>query len=303
MCGCKKCTVEDWKQGRRCETPNVEKYPKFVLLNPNQKIAEQFDHKLSEENKLFAMTKQIDKKFCTCSSRTWSSLKYEVERRGFIWQRRRKQNISDIVMELCTKFSLSIPLHVKSIPELNDFFSKLHVSWFNFEPIRFIATHRLNNLYPELVSQWEDYVQDFKKYCSERNLREYASILFSEESDNIFIIEVDEQYNKMKLSDISLLRDSLCVVLGCDAISVHLVTVKIGSLLLSFCYCFDDYINKFNLTPRQLKSLAEIKLCKITSLEDKNNLFVYNNIQSCKVCYLFLIMLNVSSDLMIDSPT
>ena len=88
----------------------------------------------------------------------------------------------------------------------------------------------------------------------------------------------------MKLSEISRLRESLICVLGCGAISVHLVAVGTGSLLLSFCYCFDDYINKFNLKPRQLKSLAEVKVCRITSLRDKHNQFVYNDIQRYKVC-------------------
>ena len=132
---------------------------------------------------------------------------------------------------------------------------------------------------------WEEYVQHFKKYCSERNLKEYSGIFFNEEIDNIFILEIDEHYHNMKLSEIPYLRDSLICVLGCDAISVHLVAVKKGSLLLSFCYCFDDYIIKFqNLTQRQLKSLAEIKVCRITSLKDKHNQFVYNDIQSYKVC-------------------
>ena len=304
MCGCKKCTVKDLKQGRRCETPIVVKYPKLVLLKPNQKIAERFNHTLDKEIELYARTTEIDEKFRECFYLTCSCLKCEVEGNGQKEQRGPKQDISDIVMKLCSFFSVPLPVHVTTIQELIDLFmSKLRVSWFNFEPVRFIATQQLGDLYPEVIQEWEDYDQDFKKYCSERNLGDYARILFNEENGNIFIIEIDEEYYEMKLSDISLLRKSLSRVLGCKTISVHLITVEKCCLLLSFCYCCDDYLNKFNLTPRQLKSLAEIKLCKITSLKDKNNLFVYNNIQSCKVCYLFLIMLNVSSDLMIDSPT
>jgi len=133
---------------------------------------------------------------------------------------------------------------------------------------------------------WDDYDQHFKKYCSEHNLKEYAGILFNEENDYIFILEIDESYHDMKLAEIPLLRKSLIRVLDCPAVSVHLVAVRTSSLLLSFCYCFDDYIDKFSLTPTQLKSLAEIKLCRITSLKDKHNQFVYENIQSCKVCYM-----------------
>ena len=279
MCSCKKCTVEDWKQGKRCENPMTEEYPKFVLLSPNHRIAAQLQHGLVEENELYAMTEEIDKEFRSCSYQTWCSLKYEVEARD-----QRKQVISDIIMKL---WALPIP-DVTNIRELNNLFSKLHVSWFNFEPIRLIASHMLRS-YPEVIQQWEDYVKHFEKYCSDRNVREYASILFNEESGNIFTIEIDEQYNEMKLSDIALLRESLSTVLGFHALSVHLVTVK-GCLLLSFCYCFDDYINKFNLTPRQLQSLANSELCKITSLKDKHNVFDYNDIQNYKVCYLFFIV-------------
>ena len=284
MCGCGSCTIFDWKQGRRCEKPNTEKYPKFVLLNPNQSIAARFDHTLSEENELYAMTTDIDERFRKCSVKTWSSLRCEVEGYGARKRRGPKQDISDIVMELRIYFQLPMPINVTSIEELNDLFSKIRVSWFNFKPIHYIATSRLGDLYPEVIQMWEEYVQHFKKYCSERNLKEYSGILFNEESDNVFILEIGECYYKMKLSDIPLLRDSIICVIGCRAISVHLVAVGTGSLLLAFCYCCDDYINKFNLTPKQLKSLAEVKVCRITSIRDKHNQFVYNDIQSYKVC-------------------
>ena len=297
MCGCGSCTIKDWKQGRRCEKPNMEEYPKFVLLNPNHKIASQFCHTLSEENEMSAMTKVIDDKFRACSLETWSSLKYEVEGRGKRRRRGPKQDISDIVMALCIKFSISMPISVESIPELNHLLSTtIRVSWYNFEPIHFIATRRLGDLYPNIIQMWEEYVQHFEKYCSERNLKEYCGVFFNEEIDNIFILEIDERYHDMKLSEIPYLRDSLIYVLGCGPISVHLVAVKKGSLLLSFCYCFDDYIIKFkNLTPRQLKSLAEIKVCRITSLRDKSNQFIYNDIQSYKVCYMFFNLLCASN--------
>ena len=295
MCGCKKCTLEDLKQGRICEKPNIEEYPKFVLLNPNHEIAAQFQHTYGEQKNLFLMTEEIYKKFRSCSFQTWFYLNCEIDGRSQRMRRGAKQDIRDIVMELCMKFAFHtlLSLHIESIPQLSELlFTTMRVSWFNFEPIRFIATHRLSNLYPDVLKQWDDYAEQFKKYCSERNLRDYAGILFNEDSDNVFIIEIDEQYNEMTLSDISLLRDTLCNVLGCGAVSVHLITVRKGSLLLSFCYCLDDYISKFeNLTPRQLRSLAEVKLCQITRLKDKNDKFDYKEIQSYKVCYLFVIIL------------
>ena len=206
MCGCGTCTIKDWKQGRRCEKPNTEKYPKFMLLNPNQSIAARFHHTLSEENELYAMTADIDEKFRVCSCKTWSSLKCEVE--GYE-DRKRRGPKQDIVMELrTTYFQLLMPIHVTSIEELNDLFSKIRVLWFNFEPIHYIATIRLGDLYPKVIQMWEDYVCHFRKYCSERYLKEYSGILFNEESDNVFILEIDECFYEMKLSDIPLLRDS-----------------------------------------------------------------------------------------------
>ena len=304
MCGCGVCTIKDWQQGRKCIKPNTAEYPKFVLLNPKHAIATHFRRPLSKQNELYAMTKDIDDKFRACSVLTWCSLKCEVEGKCQQDRRGQQQDVSDIAMELCTYFQLPIPVHVTTMQELNSLFHRICVSWFHFQPIHYIATHRLGKLYPEVVEMWEDYIQCFKKYCSERNLREYSSILFNEENENIFILEIDERYYEMKLSDISRLRESLICVLGCGAISVHLVAVGTGSLLLSFCYCFDDYINKFNLTPRQLKSLAEVKVCRITSLRDKHNQFVYNDVQSYKVVIksnLFLILLNVYN--CIDSST
>jgi len=87
---------------------------------------------LLETNELFAMTTNIDKEFRTYSLQIWSRLKCEVEK---------SLDISDIAMELRTYFHLPMPAHITSIQDLNIlFFSTLHVSWFNFEPIRFIAT-------------------------------------------------------------------------------------------------------------------------------------------------------------------
>ena len=87
----------------------------------------------------------------------------------------------------------------------------------------------------------------------------------------------------MKLSDISCLCDSLCYVLDCNNLSVHLLAVSQGSLLLVFCYCFNDYLSKFKLTSKQLICLADINICTILSLRDISSRFVYNNIQNYKV--------------------
>ena len=130
-------------------------------------IAARFDHTLSEENELYAMTTDIDERFRECSVKTWSSLRCEVEGYGARNRRGPKQDIGDIVMELRIYFQLPMPINVTSIEELNDLFSKIRVSWFNFKPIHYIATSRLGDLYPEVIQMWEEYVQHFKKYCSE----------------------------------------------------------------------------------------------------------------------------------------
>ena len=190
-------------------------------------------------------------------------------------QRRIPVVIDDVVRLLQNELGLPVPQEITDVDDLNHYFKSISVSWFNFQPIALISKVFLNPFYPELQKKWIEYFHLFHEYCYQRNLKECVGILFNTENDNIFILRVDETYYNMKLSDISSLRDSLCNVLGCSKWSIPLLAVVPGSLLLVFCYCFDDYLSRFELTREQLACLADLKMFKVLSLRDIENRFVY----------------------------
>ena len=283
MCRCGKCTVIDWMQGRLCLERGIEYFPKFILLPRHSPILST----LSNCNvTLQAETEEVIKAFTLCCFLTMENLHLEVN--GSLYERKRwiPLPIDEIVRLLQNRLGLHVPQEIASFQQLNNYLQSIRVSWFNFKPIALISKVFLNALYPELHKKWLEYFYIFYKYCRERRLKDCPGILFNRESDNIFILQVDETYYDMMLSDISCLRDSLCYVLGCNELSVHLLAVSRGSLLLVFCYCAEDYINRFELTREQLTSLANLKICRILELRDFRSHFVYSNIQNT-VCLYF----------------
>ena len=288
-CGCGNCTVDDWMQGHLCSQKRKEYYPKFILLQQDSPtLSSLLKPNLDIDISLLAQTRNIIEVFNDCYSLTMKNLHREVN--GYFYGRRGwiPLAIDNIVRLLQNRLGLTVSQEIANVDQLNSYLkSVLRVSWFHFKPIALISKEYLNSLYPELRKKWIKYFDQFHVYCNDRKLKDCATILFNSQNDNIFILRVDEKYNDMKLSDISYLCESLCFVLDCHELSVHLITAVPGSLQLYFGYCSEDYITRFQyLTQEQILCLADLKVCRILSLRDIENRFVYPNIQNT-VCLYF----------------
>ena len=286
MCECGKCTVTDWMKGRLCLQRSKESFPKFILLQqPSPQLSALLKYNFDEHVTLQAETEEVIEKYKSCSFSTMEKLYREVNGYWICRQRWIPLAIDEIVGLLRNSLGLPVSQEIVSFHQLENYLHSIRVSWFNFKPLAEISKVYLHGLYPELQKEWIEYFHLFYEYCYQRNLKDCARILFNSENDNTFILQVDETYYDMKLSDISCLRDSLCYVLGCNKLSVHLLGVSRGSLLLVFCYCFEDYLSRFQLTSEQLICLADLKICRILSLKDIRSRFVYPNIQKYKVIF------------------
>ena len=285
-------TEEGEKHDRRQEREYLQRRkrydPNFILLQRDSpKLSTLLKPNYDVNLALLAQTEEVVQVFSTCYLLTMENLYREMNGYWYDRPRRIPIEIDHVVRLLQKELGLPVPQDITGIDHLNHYFKSICVSWFNFEPIALISNLFLNPFYPELQKKWMEYYHLFHEYCYQRNLKDCKGILFNTENDNIFILRVDETYYTMTLPDISSLRDSLCYVLGCNKLSVHPLSVLPGSLLLVFCYCADDYHSRFQqLTKEQLTCLADLKICKVLSLRDIENRFVYSNIQNT-VCLYF----------------
>ena len=278
----------DWRQEREYLQMRKRYDPKFILLQRDSpRLSTLLKPNFDVDITLLAQTEEVLEVFSTCYLLTMENLYREINGYWHGQQRRLPLVIDDVVRLLQNKLGLPVPQDITGVDDLNHYFKSICVSWFNFKPIAVISKVFLNCLYPDLVKKWIEYVYLFHNYCNRHHLKEFPGILFNVESDNIFLMEVDEtNYFNMKLSNISSLHDFLCNVLECNKLSVPLLAALPGSLLLVFCYCAEDYLNRFELTREQLNCLADLKICKVLSLRDIENRFVYSNIQDM-VCLYF----------------
>ena len=223
--------------------------------------------------------------FTSICLETWSHLK--------IVTNNETASISDMAFKLGTWLKKPLPM-ITCIQQLQSHFHMLNISWFNFSPLLFLVEQFLSS-YPDMSAMWNNYLAIFREYCSSRNLKDYTSIFFEVKEHNIFLLEIDECYENFTLSDIRALRDSLSIALNCSSVCLHLVTVRPGSLVVYFHYCYTDYLLVFqSLGTEQLQMIAEIKLCRILSLVDLHDQFRYDKIQSlAEVRVLCLYMMKV----------
>ena len=272
----------DWRQERGYLQRRKRYDPQFILLQRDSpRLSTLLKTNFEVDPTLLAQTEEVVEVFSTCYLLTMENLYREINGYWYGRQRRIPLVIDDVVRLLQNRLGLPIPHDITDVDDLNHYFKSIRVSWFNFKPIAVISKVFLNCLYPELEKKWIKYVYLFDDYCNRRHLKEFPGILFNAESDSTFILQVDEtDYYKMKLSNISSLHESLCYVLGCNKLSASLLAALPGSLLLVFCYCAEDYLNRFELTREQLTWLADLKICKVLSLRDIENRFVYSNIQN-----------------------
>ena len=278
MCGCGECTVRDLIGGKQC--PRQDNDELCVLLPRSTSAV--------KSNKI-GQTRELQRKFWTCNFSTWKKLNIAVNGSWWdilIWGR---LSIEEIVLFL-NSMDLSIPTDVSNVLQLQEAM-RVHVSWFNFEPILLLTDKFLSHRYPQLRREWDEYLYHFKQYCNERNLKDYVGTIFKVQKENVFYLEVDEMYFGMKLVDVSRLRDSLSYALQCHNYTVQLISFSLGSLVFSFCYCCDDYLDKFQLTYKQLTFLAQLNICRVLSLRDAKGRFVYRNIQNHKVAIFIKLLI------------
>ena len=271
LCGCGSCTAEEWVEGNFCEKPNRD-YPQFIMFDPFRDC-----HTHIKETEIYLETREIEKKFRVYSLSVWQRLICEVK----VGIDESQKNVEEIITQCRTCLPL-LP-QISCIAELSHYFNETRVSWFNFEPLQLLASC----LSQEVVCAWEQYSSIFQECCSQRKLREYSGILFCESSEHVFVLEMDESSNdEMTVSQIPDLCACLCRILSCPAVNLHLVHEQINHLLLSFCYCFEGYLEKFGIM--SLKQLADLDQLRIVSLRDKNGSFDYNiqvNIPDIKYAY------------------
>ena len=234
--------------------------------SPQVRFEESYDRKA----KLCAETSKITDLFASVCLKTWMCLRnidnHKVAKLGF---------------KLSAWLGRSFPM-ISNIFKLQAFMHSLGISWFNYEPLHFLAKETLDS---GLISSWDNYIDCFTYYCSERNLKEYANVFFQTEQQHVFLLEVDECYSQFTLSDIKDLRKSLSTALKIPFVSLHLVTVRTGSLFIYFHYGYTDYLMMFqSLSSQQLREIASIKGYRILSLVDFYDQFKYKNIQ--KYCHL-----------------
>ena len=111
-------------------------------------------------------------------------------------------------------------------------------------------------------------------------MKDVVKTLFNSDSENIFMIQVDDVYNNMKVCDIAHFRKTLADIFKIKQTSLHLVAVDYGSLCILFSFHY-DYLLKFqNLSLFQLYMLSH---CNVLTLRDTRNRFEYENIQNYKV--------------------
>ena len=218
---CKKnfFNVESARNGKHnCAACYKEDYPQILVLNPSNKVSTHFKHTLEVKRKLSAQTEKLSRKYKECSASTWSALKDHKLKGDRI-------SIDDIKIELIT---FGISFRDDSVMELHEKENwSISPGWWKIEPIHHLAKQYLSDASPRVISEWNNYIDMFKTYISERNRKDYAHILFNISSNNIFILETDECYDEFNLERISMLCETMSYIFDLPELSLHLVCVSI----------------------------------------------------------------------------
>ena len=211
MCSC--CTILDLRKGKRCTNAHKEDYPQLLILNPSHEVSTHFKHTLEVKIKLSAQTEKLSKKYQECSERTWLALK-NMSLKHLL-------DFDDVKIVLNT-FRMRVASN--DIMHLHNCYGRdISPGWWKIESIHHLAKTFLSDLCPEVISEWNNYFDIFKTYCSDRNRKEYARMLFSTNSDIFFFLDIDECYDHFILSTISDLRKTMSYILDLPELSLHLV--------------------------------------------------------------------------------
>ena len=212
MCSC--CTILDLRKGKRCTRAYKEDYPQLLILNPSHEVSTHFKHTLEVKIKLSAQTAKLSNKYEECSARTWSAL-LNQDRKSLL-------DIEDVKIQLRIFGIRSFgDLSIESL--FHNRALDISSGWWSIQPIHHLAKTFLSDLYPEVISEWNNYFDIFKAYCLDRNRKEYARMLFNTNSDIFFFLETDECIDRFYVSMISHLRKTISYILERPELSLHLV--------------------------------------------------------------------------------
>ena len=241
------------------------------MVDPrNQQVTDlvRFQSSYDRQTALCTETNQIISLFQIVYSITWE---YFENFNG--------KQVETIARKLSKWLTRPFSMESNTPQELQKFMHSLNLSWFNFESLEFLARKSLCS-HSVIMDSWDMYIKRFSMYCEQRSLKEYKNVFFQTKQERVFLLEVDDCYSKFTLSDIKDLRKTLSTVLKFPLVSLHLVTVKTGSLFIYFHYGYTDYLMVFqSLSAQQLGEIASIKCYKILSLVDFYDQFKYENIQ------------------------
>ena len=267
-------------QGDKCTKPRKKWYPGLLLLNRahTSSLLSQLHHGIDEAGKVYSETEKLETKFGRYCTQTLNRLEESVGRKFF--GRYRQLTWKSVYKKLADRFVESRNLRVDNIISLKVYlFDELRISWFNFLPVQKIAEWFLSSQL-DLQQKWNEYVKLFKYYCTNRNMKDVVKTLFNSDSENIFMIQVDDVYNNMKVCDIAHFRKTLADIFNIKQTSLHLVAVDCGSLCILFSFHY-DYLLKFQTL--SLFQLYMLSHCNVQTLRDTRNRFEYENIQNYKV--------------------
>ena len=216
MCSC--CTILDVRKGKRCTMPYKGDIQWLLLLNPSHEVSTHLKHTMEVKIKVSAQTAKLCNKYEECTARTWSAL-LNQDRKGLL-------DIEDVNIQLrifkITRFgdsSIESLFHNRAID--------ISPGWWRIQPIHHLAKTFLSDLYPEVISEWNNYFDIFKTYCLDRNRKEYGPMLFNTNSDIFFFLETDECYDRLYYTMISSLRKTISYILDLPELSLHLVCLGI----------------------------------------------------------------------------
>ena len=284
-CGCGRCAVRGWMTCQSsCLRPVTQ--PKLWIIEPQFAQFSSIKNHHTRQLRLCHETNSLANRFRLLSSNTWN-----------LFSRLLGNDIkhADVALALGSELRIVIPDFSDILKIQNFVHSHNVVNWFSFGLLYFLYVTFLREHCPDITAEWDTYLSLFKDYCSARSIKDFIGIFFEVEDNNIFLIEIDERYYNFTLADVDSLRESLSIALDVPAVSLHLVTVKTGSVIIYFYYCYSDYLTRFQLSSQQLIVIAQIRPHKILSLTDLYNQFKYDDIQSYnryEVCCLIIIINN-----------
>ena len=214
ICSC--CTILDLRKGKGCAKTYKEYYPQLLVLNSSHEVSTHFKHTLEVKIKLSAQTEKLSNKYQECSERTWLALK-NMSLKHLL-------DFDDIKIVLNTfrmRVASSDIMHLHYCYARN-----ISPGWWKIDYIHHLAKTFLGDLCPEVISEWNNYFDIFRAYCSDRNRKEYAHMLFNTSSDIFFFLEIDESYDHFTLQMISELRKTISYILDLPELSLHLICLE-----------------------------------------------------------------------------